>query len=320
MTPLESSRLWTLPGAVICYLVLICLYFYPYFNEISTHVIGGLQDSFQDYWNTWYAHNALKTNPSKFFFTELLYYPQGASLLHHSFAYSNVLLIHIVMELLSLPATTPVLLSLHNIALLAGYLVAALGAYLLCRHLTGNKLASFIAGFIFAFSPFHYVHFISHMHVATIQYIPFFVLFFLKSVENFKPTNLLLAWIFCLLGAMSSWYFLVYNFFFLGFYVLWYGFRERKLIPAKALLPAIVIGTLTLLSLSPVIFSMVKESAASASIYNTGHDLWIADLSGYFLFNGFHLLNWILEPLNISTRGNYIEKTVYLGIVNIVIL
>jgi len=63
-----------------------------------------------------------------------------------------------------------------NIQLLLSFPLAGLFCYLLAFHLTGHRLASFFAGLIYAFSPYHWVHAYYHLSLSQIQWFPLYLL------------------------------------------------------------------------------------------------------------------------------------------------
>ena len=310
----------SLSGATLVYGFLLLLFFYPYINDISWKIIGSPQDAYQDFWNTWYTNNQLSTDPAGFFFTNLLRFPDGVSLLHHSFSYPSVIFVFLIIKLTPLSADLQTLLTLHNSMLLVSYLLAAMGMYLLCRKLTEDKLAGLIAGFLFAFSPIHHVHFLTHMHVASLQYLPFFLFFFVGYVEKRTLPGLLLSTIFCLLGTLSSWYFLIYNLLLLGLYVLWHAVRNRQLFPVEVILPGLYVALGVLLVISPMVIAMALETSEFPNVYAEANPFSRIDLAALIQLYPYHLLNPILENYDLSLKGNFTEKTGYLGIVSLVIL
>jgi len=63
-----------------------------------------------------------------------------------------------------------------NVQLLLSFPLAGLFCYLLAFHLTGHRLASFFAGLIYAFSPYHWVHAYYHLSLSQIQWFPLYLL------------------------------------------------------------------------------------------------------------------------------------------------
>ncbi len=124
----------------------------------------------------WWFKKALLSlrNP---FFTDYLFYPDGVSLVFQSSTFSNFLL------------TLPVSLAAGanaavNAAYLLGYAISGYAAFLLAFELTGSKPSAFIAGLIYAFSPFHFIHGAGHLNISTIQWLPLYLLMFKRAMER----------------------------------------------------------------------------------------------------------------------------------------
>jgi len=205
----------------------------------------------QDFWNTWYSQISFESHPLGFFHTNLLFYPEGASLVYHSFAYVNLFLIFAIRKILFLPLTSATLVGMHNLMLLVSYYLSAIGGFYLAKHYTNDNLSSLLGGFIFGFSPFHFAHTLHHMNVATIQYIPFFVLCFFSLLEtrNWKP--FIGAVIFYWLSALSCWYYLFYIAYFLLFYYCFEAVQKRTFLTKRLLKPILAIFASVFLLLSP---------------------------------------------------------------------
>jgi hypothetical protein len=315
-----ASRSVRLLLASFFYLACIVVVFQNDLRTISIHLIGPPEDNMQDLWNTWYSQQLTSFEVQKWFFTDRLYYPEGASLLYHSFSYTNLALIRVIRWLLDLPATIEVLVAANNIILLASFYLAGIAAYVLAYHFTGNFLAAVISGYIFAFSPFHFAHSLHHTHIATIQYIPLFVLCVVRLEETKRVYYGIGAILWFLLSALSSWYYLFYNGFFLLFFYLYRAIQARKIYIRSLLFQHGAIVAASLLFLSPLLVMMIQVSSNNPGIYISGHKTFVADLVGLFSPHPYHMaaryFSWIHQRL----RGNPWEASVYLGIVNIGLL
>ncbi|MGA7733118.1 MAG: hypothetical protein WCD37_17810 [Chloroflexia bacterium] len=161
---------------VLAYAVLTIVMTWPITANLTTQVPGG-GDAWQHIWNLWWAKVSLLdlTNP---YHTDLLYYPQGVNLYFHTLVLSAGL-IGIPLQLAGLN-----LITTYNLVLLSTYVLAGWGAFLLCRYLTRNDWAAFVGGLVFAFAPYHSAHLFGHMNLASLQWIPFYVLFLLKTVDG----------------------------------------------------------------------------------------------------------------------------------------
>ena len=162
--------------ALLAYAVLTVFMTWPIAANLSVEVPGG-GDAWQHIWNLWWVKHALLTLHTNPYHTDLLYYPDGVNLYFHTLVLTAGLTA-IPLQLLGLN-----LISSYNLILLSTYVLAGLGAYLLCRYLTGNSWASFVGGLVFAFAPYHSAHLFGHMNLASLQWIPFYVLLLLKALD-----------------------------------------------------------------------------------------------------------------------------------------
>ena len=303
----------------IAYLAVIVLYFHSYFNVITEALIGPPEDNMLDFWNTWYSQLTLENRPQSFFRTNLVAFPEGTSLYYHPFSYTNLVLIYILRKILALSDNIPVLLALHNGLLLFSFYLSAIGAFYLTKRFTRYNIAAFLGGFVFAFSPFHVAHLLHHMPVTTIQYIPFFIICFLKYNDTGEPIYLLGSILLYFLNALSCWYYLVYIGYFMVFYYVYNAIMEKSYVIKRLLLSifANVIGVVLLLL--PILVPMISMGLKK-DMYKTGHEEYVADLAGYIVFHPYHLLAKVSQPIWSNFRGNLWEMTVYLGLVNLGLL
>jgi len=302
------------------YIFCIAAYYYPLLPRFKDSLLGPPEDNQQDLWNTWYSQKYIISDFRALFFTDTINYPEGSSLTHHSFSHSNLVFISIIRALFQLPLDSQVLVLLNNLMILLSFLFAGLGAFYLARYFRIDFWPAVIAGFIFAFSPFHVAHSFHHMHVATIQYIPFFVLFFLRYREGRRPAQYLGALLFFVLAALSSFYYLFYNALFVAFHYLFRVVTTRSLALGDALIPSAKVLLGGFLLLSPLLLLMIVEGLGNKQSYAPGHDKYVADLVGFFLFHPYHWLSGYVSSLNEKMTGNEWEMSVYLGLGNLGLL
>ena len=149
---------------------------WPIAANLATEVPGG-GDAWQHIWNLWWVKQALLTLHTNPYHTDLLYYPGGVTLYFHTLVLTAGLTA-IPLQLLGLNLITS-----YNLILLSTYVLAGLGAYLLCRYLTGNSWASLVGGLVFAFAPSDSAHLFGHMNMAYLQGIPYYALLWLKELD-----------------------------------------------------------------------------------------------------------------------------------------
>jgi hypothetical protein len=145
------------------------------FNE---YIIGDFGDAWQFVWNFWWTKNSILEGKWEFpFYTQMQFYPIGTDLIFHTFSLAN--------NLIALPLTYFLnLIGTYNTLILLSFVLAGYFMFLLVNHLTKNKMISFIAGFAYAFTPYHVGKAIAYLNLASIQWIPLCFLFILKATED----------------------------------------------------------------------------------------------------------------------------------------
>ncbi len=165
--------------ALAGYLLLTLGLTYPLVTQFGRAIPGDGFDGWQNYWNLWWIKTALLEQHTHPWFTNMLYYPTGVGLLFHTLnAFNGFITLPIQLVFGLLPA--------YNAAVLLSFTLGGLGAYLLARYVLGpgsSRLAAFAAGVIFTFSPFHIAHLLGHMQVISLEWIPFYALYLLKTVQ-----------------------------------------------------------------------------------------------------------------------------------------
>jgi len=266
--------------ALIGYLGLSLIMTWPLITHLHGYV-PGLGDWGQNMWALWWTRHALLTGQNPFY-THTLFYPDGVTLLFHPLDVADGLLGLPLYALLGSDVT-------YNLLVLVSFIFSGYGAYLLALHLTHNRPASFIAGLIFTFSPYHFLRLeLGHLNLATMQWLPFYLLFTLKALTpsprpsprwemaiklllplgegrgegkslltshfSFLTPYSLLAIFFLALTALHSWYYVIY----LGLItVAMLVYPTQTTLRHRLIIISFILGT-TLLILSPLIIPMAQ--------------------------------------------------------------
>jgi hypothetical protein len=303
-------------GVILLFTLVTAVVFRQLLPHLGSALIGPPEDNMQDFWNVWYI--AVGRQPGDFFHTDLLRFPEGASLHLHSFAYPKVIAIVLLTRLAGADLGT--LLLLHNLSVLISFPLAGAGAFCLARHLTGSTAGALLGGFVFAFNPSHIAHAMHHSGVSSIEFIPPFALFYLLAVERKSVPSLALAIAFYALAALSSWYHLVYLACFILFHLVYTALRDRNLPRGWQIFCAAACPSAALAILAPLLVAMTVEAltlpAASARISNA----YAADLLGFAAFPRFHALAHLADGLYSHFTGNAWEATAYLGLASVPLL
>jgi len=174
---------------------------------LITHLRGwvpGIGDWGQNMWALWWTRHALLALGQLPFYTNHLFYPEGVTLLFHPLDLSDGLLVLPLYGLVGGDVS-------YNLMILLSFVLGGWGTYLLALYLTGNRAASFVAGLVFALSPYHFLRIdLGHLNLSTLQWLPFYLLFLLKFIRSGSRRAAMLAIFFLAFTALNSWYYVAY--------------------------------------------------------------------------------------------------------------
>jgi hypothetical protein len=306
----------TFAGVILLFTAATVMVFRHWMPLLHSALIGPPEDNMQDLWNTWYA--AVARTPGRFFFTDLIRFPEGTPLRYHSFAYPHLFLVALVSKAVGTDLSSLVLL--HNLSLLMSFPLAGAGAFYLVRHFTGHTGGAILGGFVFAFNPSHVEHVMHHAHVSSIEFVPVFVLFYLLAIERRSRGFLILAVAAFALGALSCWYHLFYCTYFIAFHGVYAAVRDGTWPRGWQLSAPLACLAGGAVLLSPLLVPMVAAAMSGAPVYDVGGNVYVADAAAYAAFPEFHLLAPLTAGIYDRLSANRWEGTVYLGLVNMAVL
>lgn len=268
------------------------------------------RDGYMQLWNVWHFRDVLLSGHNPFYSTWLLY-PEGASLLMHTYT-PIVGLFNVLVgnEMLAL-----------NLMLVAQYALSGLGAWLLARRWVQQPLLAWLAGFVFAFSPYKMLRLPEHYNLMLTATVPFFVLAFLRAFV-FAPGRLLpaigsraaLAWCFVIgLITLLSDYYITFGllYFSLG-YAVWYWLRLGQ-INWRTRRPWLFLGGI--LIVSHVAIRLLRL----AGVPDYGGFWWGGDLASYLMpapnsrWLAFEWVPRLYANPKVYNMPESIENVVFLG-------
>jgi len=195
----RCRHLWVL----LTYVVLSLAMTWPLPRYLGTQFAGQHLDARVFQWNNWWVKQALLQRLD-LNHPDYIYYPSGASLSSHNLNW--------VSSFLSVPLSLlwgPVVA--YNLTFLLTFVLAAFGMYLLVYDRVRRRDAAWIAGLVFAFFPYHVSgNWDGQMNLANIQWLPLFILFFLRTVDGKRGRDAVLAGLFLGLASLDCWFFAVF--------------------------------------------------------------------------------------------------------------
>ena len=248
-------------GALILYVLLTLAITMPLPLHMNEFLPGSSSDVYINPWANWWTREALVSGLD-FYHTDYMFYPNGTSLVFHSFSHANTA-ISLALE--------PFLgqFVAYNSTILLAYALSGFSAYLLVRHLTGCRPAAVVSGLVFAFSSYH-ISESDHPVLVTTQWIPLFALALnrlLYHADQSRVKQLLLAALWFLLTALSSLHLMLMLGVWTALY-LFYGlvFQRERLVPGiwRYL---VLLGVIVGLALAPLLYPIASEYLTSDISY-----------------------------------------------------
>jgi hypothetical protein len=173
--PTLRGTLLALAGSV----ALASLYGWQALANLTSGVVGGDIDGYENVWNFWWVKTALLDLHRNPYFTDYIYYPTGVSLRYHTLNPLNGLL------------TLPFNLTLGYVPTINLLLVAALAATTFCaflflRDLAGNPYAAFAGAALFTYANRNTVFFFvnGQTNLISLYWLPLYLFFTLRALHG----------------------------------------------------------------------------------------------------------------------------------------
>lgn len=311
---------WRELAVIALYLGLALVFTWPLLLHFSEAIPGDGHDGWQMVWNLWWVRYALEHGQNPFQ-TDLIFYPQGTGLYLHALNALN--------GLLSLPAQflTGSAIPGYNFIVLFALTTSAYGAFCLARYLWGNSGAALIAGVAFGFSSYHFDHLLGHLNLISSEFIPFYILFFLKTLNRaqgwLKPALLAVVTLVC--GMLLELQYVLYLAIFSLLYLLyasgmalirkWRGTGQRLSALGSIWGRSALIGLIFLLVTLPLTVPMLNEALNNPNTIPLRQDaIYSTDLLAYFYPSPFHpLWGGTMREVIRPWTATLIEKVVFPG-------
>jgi hypothetical protein len=221
----------------------------------------------------------------------------------------------------------------YNFLLLLSFPVAGITMYALAKHITDDKVSSAVAGFIFAFAPYHFAQSLNHLGMTmSFALLPLVILAIFRLYEKPSVIRALTFGVAFAILALTNFYDAFFILVPLGVfivYVLVRSFKRDILTWFKEnasflgfLLIAAFVGTVLVM---PFLANVLKSSSANPSMYAHNFDeliVWSARPWEYFMPAITNPIFGKLTSSFLKTHGhlsNQFEQTIYLGFIPMVL-
>ena len=181
---------------------------------------------------------------------------------------------------------------IYNLMVFFVIIISAVGTYLLVKYLTKNTYASFIAGLVFGFTSWTINRIpVGHLELLNVQFIPFFVLYLIKTFREKNIKNPIFASIFLLLSSIGFFYNAVFLMIFIIIFLLYMIIVDRKGVLNKYFIKRFCLMILLfVIMLLPFIYPMIKTGPEGGTAPFISSVKTSSDIGSYFVPSEYHTI------------------------------
>lgn len=235
-------------ATLVMYSVLAVVMTWPVAAQLGTHLAGGRDDLMTHQWTFWWVKQALVHGQNPYY-TPLIFYPQGVTLLYHNIAWFNI---GVWLPLQAVLGGT----AAYNITFIATFALNSFAMYLLVREWTGTRSAAWIGGLIYGFWPFTQSHY-DHPNMILVFWIPLALLFLKRTLERQRKRDAVIAGVCLAMIGVTRWHLLIMGGVIIGLYVLYACVTQRACRTRRAVSLLALVGVVAGLLLLPVALPVV---------------------------------------------------------------
>jgi hypothetical protein len=230
---------------IAVYICLTALMTYPQVFHLSSGLSVDYGDPLFSTWRlAWVAHQ-LRTDPLHLFDANI-FFPETRTL-----AFSDAMLVPSLMAAPLLWLGVPQLTT-YNLLFLSAFVLSGAAMFVLVRSLTGHTGAALVAGFVFAYLPYRFMHY-AHLELQMAFWMPLCLWALHRTIRHGRTRDGALTGLFLGLQTLSSWYYGIFLATYLAVVgtVLLIGERPRRTWPVfRALAAGAVLAAVLVLPMS----------------------------------------------------------------------
>ncbi|MGB8213647.1 MAG: hypothetical protein WCE68_08820 [Anaerolineales bacterium] len=299
------------------YFLAFCLLTYPLILAFFTHFYADKGDGLQNIWNLWWVDLAVHRpdlHPT-IWYTNLLHWPAGVTLFGQTLNPFNGYLTVFLHKFLSLTAT-------YNTIIIFSFVMGGVSMYWFTYTLTKSFWGSLMGGFIFTFSSYHFMHAQGQLQLASLEWLPLFILCWYWLLTKPHPVIAVGTAIVLWLVILCDYYYFFYCVLTAGFIFIWYAIINKDAwfsVRKKHFLSLATFAVVAILLTEPIAGALLKSSQMDALLgvhdpaRNSLNLLSLFIPGEYWLFSQWTQTFW-------SKITGINENSVYLGIPVFVLL
>lgn len=306
------------------YSVIALVMTYPLVLNFGAYIPGSetwAHDEYTFLWNFWWFKHAVFDLGANPLYTDFTFYPIGNGLVTYTYTLFNAVLALPLEFVFGYPAAS-------NSIFLFAIIASAFGAFLLIQYLIRRSpgllagdpsllsLAAFAGGAIYGFASSRFVYAsLGHYNFVSSEYLPFYALFFVKTVRERAWKNAWLAALFAAFAILTETTYAV----FIALFSLVYLLFARWELASHWFRRLITLGAATGVLASPLLFpSLIEFANVDYTLPEWGHaEKLLVDLFGLFTPTSLQPFNrnWVaeLDAVRQGTSRFVDVNTIFLG-------
>jgi hypothetical protein len=303
----RSLRLVVAPA--LLYSVAFVLLTWPWATEFTTRLYADEGDGLQNYWNLWWVREAVTQLHTSPWWTPYLHAPFGVTLLGQTLNPFNG------FAALLLPGVS--LLVAYNTLVAFSFVMAGLTACWLAYEVSGEYAGAIVAGYLFTFSGFHFAHAQGHMQLVSVEWLPLFVLCWLRLLVRPGWGVAAGAAVALLLTLLCDYYYFTYALLIAGWALAWRTMRAgdwRWWARAGTRGPLAMCGALVLGLCGPLVGALALLSAREPLVGIHEAENFSLDLLALVVPGGHWRFATLTAPYWTRLPGNIHEASVSIGV------
>ncbi len=243
------------------WLVAPALIYATAFFAMQPHYLGNFSngfyldngDGFQNVWNIWWVNHAIVEENTNPYFTNMLHWPHGTSLLPQTMNIINGLMAIPLVNLFGFSLVQAV-----NFFVIFSFVFGGITMFWFIQKLYGEYWVSILAGALFTFSSYHFAHAQGHLQLVSLEFIPLFLLAFWSLLEKVRYRYALLAAGALFLVLLSDYYYFFWSVIVAAMWLGWQTWKREFKLSKQNLRVLTMFGIAALALNGPIVFSLLR--------------------------------------------------------------
>lgn len=253
LTPYAKSTGYWFGIPVFLYLVIFFLMQPEYVLNFPQAFFLDKGDGLQNVWNIWWVDKSLVNDSTSPFFTDLLHWPHGISLVPQTMNIFNGLIAIPLMHIFQFSLVEAV-----NFAVVFAFVFSGVTMFWFIQKLHKTYWVSLIAGALFTFSSYHFAHAQGHLQLVSFEFIPLFLLAFWTLLEKMRYRYALFAASSLFLVLLCDYYYLFWCVILGGLWFLWSLAAKEIRITSQAVKVLGLFAAVAIALVGPLVYALVR--------------------------------------------------------------